>query len=1061
MKRIIGIISLLFICNSILLFSAHAQGSYSPVMPTPMSASPTSRIFPEVLQEQKNDSLPMRAALSSIEIPSYKKEQALPQTWLMNMYGDYPVDLSSGLVDISIPLYEIKTASLTLPITAKFHASGLRGDEQIGTMGLRWIMNVDCMVSRTVKGYPDECFYGSATAPFDNRVNDPNYMPDFATLYGGTSYNKELHTTYAIPQNILYYLSEYSGPASVYKDTEYDLFSYHLPSGKSGKFILKDSAGIKKAYTIPYEPIKIEVKRAGGHGHFNQMVITDENGITYNYGTNIAGDGADTDSQLMNGSSIVVGWHLNAIISADKKDSILIEYQRADVKTRFWQSTDYIIRDDHKAQIPIDWPPYPFYISNFFSDELKSNPEALGIHYYDDLPNPDFNHLSKIIFKGGVVQFNYSDMFGSSFLSSMEISDTKSAKTKRIEFTYQEDQKLVLMDKLSFADVNIANNAEKETYQFVYYSPDRYFIDDYEDTQSDWWGYYSYARYDVIRDTIRLDAPIFWYMGCPQYANIGKGPYNDKNSNFGSMRSGMIQSIIYPTGGRTNFDYESNFYYNRDSGKEECGGLRIKSLENISAAGKSEFKTYKYNPQHNGYGSMPDYLQPPRRLSHNGKNLVTEMNVSANYLNEGGKISIMSTEYKRCTYSNRLPTQFSDFHNNIVYYEEVLEYQGRDYKNVGYTKYCYNVRLPQSIEYTHSPDAFSHINQNNSKQLIYVLPPAADTGARLWKKMVYDNNNKLIEETIYDYKIFNKGALYDMPIKKFWEFKTGNVDIYLARDADLISSDQQWQQVYGYINQEYKLDAIRLSKETIHKYTPQGKITEVKKIEYDPVYLLPVKETFTGRLPADSISVAYKRPYHYTQAPYTGMVNKNILNTVVEKKVYKNNSLLETGTTNYKQWFTDIYAPMNFCYQKQGYPQEVRLTYEYNQHGQLQATAKNNFQKVVYISNAYSQPVAVIDRVSYSEVEAALGSTLINRVAQSYFVTDNDMAKLSQLSQLLPNALVTTYTYKPLVGITSFTQPNGHTTYYEYDGFGRLIEDYIKDGNNKQVISSYKYNFIE
>ena len=98
----------------------------------------------------------------------------------------------------------------------------------------------------------------------------------------------------------------------------------------------------------------------------------------------------------------------------------------------------------------------------------------------------------------------------------MEISDTNSAKTKKIEFTYQEDNKLVLMNKLSFVDIDNTNSTEKETYQFVYYSPDRYFIDDYEDTQSDWWGYYSYLRFDVIKDTIRLGDPLHYYMGCPQ-----------------------------------------------------------------------------------------------------------------------------------------------------------------------------------------------------------------------------------------------------------------------------------------------------------------------------------------------------------------------------------------------------------------------------------------------------------------------------------------------------------------------------------------------------------------
>lgn len=1014
-------------------------------------------------QKKQSDSLLTLAALSSIEIPSYKMEPALPQTWLMNMYGDYPVDLSCGIVDISIPLYEIRTPNLKLPIKVKFHPSGLRADEQIGTMGLRWIMNVDCMVSRKVKGYPDECFYGSINSPFDNRVNNPNYLPDLATLYGGTAYNKELNTSYAIPPNILSQLSEYSGPASLFMDVEYDLFSYNLPSGKSGKFILKDSAGVKIPCTVPYEPIKIEIKRATQHGLYNQVIITDENGIIYNYGKIITkeGLGGNTDSQFINDDPIVVGWHLNAIISADRKDSILIEYQNLSVETRFWQSTDYIIRDDHKAQIPIEWPPYPYYITNFFSDELKGNPEQCNIHYYDDLPNPNFNHLSKIIFKGGIVEFNYSNLFGSSYLSSMEIFDTENDKVRKVEFSYKEDQKLVLMDKLSFIDVNNENSQNKEIYEFIYHSPDNYFTDIYQNAQSDWWGYYSKARYDVIRDTISLGDPLYYYSGCPQSAIIGKGPYNDKNSNSSSMKCGMIKSILYPTGGRTNFDYESNFYYKRDVGKEPCGGLRIKSIENIAANGKSEFKTYKYNPQCNGYGSMPDHLQPPRAFSYDGKNFLSEMNVSANYLSSSGATSEMSTEYKRRTYSNLMPVQFFDFNSNIVYYEEVIEYQGKEYNNIGYTKYCYKVKLPQSIEFIHSSDAFSHINQYNSKQLIYVIPPDADTGAKLWKKIVYNNSNQIIEETINDYKIFNKGALYDMPIKKFWEFKTGNVDIYHARDADLILSDQHWQQAYGYINQEYKLDAMRLSKETTHKYTPQGMVTEVKRTEYDPEYLLPVREVTTGRIPADSIFVVLKYPYHYTQAPYTKMVNKNILNTVIEKKVYRNSSLLETGITNYKQWFADILAPMNFCYQKQGHNQEMRLSYEYNQYGQLIATTKDNSQKVVYIYNAYFQPVAVVEQASYNEVEAALGVALVNRVAQSYHVDNNDMIKLNQLRQLLPDALVTTYTYKPLIGMTSFTQPNEHTTYYEYDGFGRLKEVYIKNGNSKQIISLYNYNFVK
>jgi YD repeat-containing protein len=53
------------------------------------------------------------------------------------------------------------------------------------------------------------------------------------------------------------------------------------------------------------------------------------------------------------------------------------------------------------------------------------------------------------------------------------------------------------------------------------------------------------------------------------------------------------------------------------------------------------------------------------------------------------------------------------------------------------------------------------------------------------------------------------------------------------------------------------------------------------------------------------------------------------------------------------------------------------------------------------------------------------------------------------------NGFIKTYTYKSLVGITSFTDENGLTTFYEYDGFGRLIR--VKDHHNI-VLKSMTYS---
>ncbi|MNZ97578.1 hypothetical protein D3C78_1168210 [compost metagenome] len=54
------------------------------------------------------------------------------------------------------------------------------------------------------------------------------------------------------------------------------------------------------------------------------------------------------------------------------------------------------------------------------------------------------------------------------------------------------------------------------------------------------------------------------------------------------------------------------------------------------------------------------------------------------------------------------------------------------------------------------------------------------------------------------------------------------------------------------------------------------------------------------------------------------------------------------------------------------------------------------------------------------------------------------------------DAQITTYTYEPLVGMTSSTDAKGQTTYYVYDGFQRL--KWIKDQEGN-ILKTTDYHY--
>ncbi len=201
------------------------------------------------------------------------------------------------------------------------------------------------------------------------------------------------------------------------------------------------------------------------------------------------------------------------------------------------------------------------------------------------------------------------------------------------------------------------------------------------------------------------------------------------------------------------------------------------------------------------------------------------------------------------------------------------------------------------------------------------------------------------------------------------------------------------------------------------------------------------------------------------------LTSKNRISQPIEVKNYikKGNAteeLLNTESTTYRDWPGGIIEPEYVRISKGLSIPENRLQYHsYYTNGNIKEVSKKDGTSIVYIWGYYGQyPIAKIENASYAEVS----NQVTNLQNKSNLDTDRTFGNLgtegilrSALSDLrnttaLSDALVTTYTYDPLIGVTSITDPKGQTIYYHYDDLHRL--ELVTDKDNK-VLHKNEYNY--
>ena len=489
------------------------------------------------------------AIIKAVQFPNLVPPS--PNVAAIERFGNIPVDYSTGVPDISIPVYTINSGSLQWSLGLSYHAGGIQVDQSASNVGLGWSLTGQGSISVTVMG----------------RVGNPNLStPDPNNVVPSSDYN---------------FLYE-AGDGNY--DSEPDIYNYNF-AGRSGRFIFKRDGSI---FAVPYTTLKISAISGG-------FKIVDENGIAYHF--------TKTETTTMDNSSLqnmvyTSNYYLTKVLSASLTDSIVFTYGPL-VGGR--QLINNFYNYTHTLGSTIDGNS-----ANCSDPLLEINKPSYSISQ----TYGTYFQLDRIDFKGGYVDFTHgfdrSDFSGKG-LTEIKVYDNSVSPNILIKkfglglsnFYYNPlntsttDAHLYRLRLDDFKEYSVLDNTAK-VYAFSYNSTPIVPVTNYG---QDYWGYNN-GNYN---NTTLLETQLVTFnTGFGSSYNIGNA---NRSFSATNAQGWMLQRITWPTGGKTSFVYEPHQFYN--SGIETGGGLRIKEVINLDHQDAVVTKEeYKYGLTENGVGVL-------------------------------------------------------------------------------------------------------------------------------------------------------------------------------------------------------------------------------------------------------------------------------------------------------------------------------------------------------------------------------------------------------------------------------------------------------------------------
>ncbi len=869
-----------------------------------------------------------------------------PNASSFTIYGNTPIDYSTGVPNINIPLYTLEVDGVQVPISISYHASGVKVDDLASVVGLKWTLNASGGIFRSIAG---------------GKADEEGWLNPLTSFRDASWYT-------ANPVN-LRSTQDYLGFDGYNRyDHNPDNFNYSFLSN-SGNFIFKPKTGLSNPEIMKERLDKLTIipEFNVAQKDLNVFVIKDYFGNTFDFGTQETNENTSITVSAGGFSSNYdlafkpTGWMLDKITTKNNK---FINFG---------------------------------YVSYQFMYQISGISQRINIHpTYNastgglpDCGEVDGSGTEKILQNSSVI-----------YRPKNQLVDYIDSDNIRIEFIYSEDptlsdwkkqlDKIIIKDKIS--------NRQKE-FHFVYgkFSGDPRlklkevyevgfdglikpsYIFSYKESSSlptkgsfskDYWGYYNGQNNQVL-------VP---YTVAGNLAIGSNYQLANRDVNTSLAEAGILTKIQYPTGGSTEFTYESN-----TTATAKQGGLRIQEIKDLDGEGKTYNHTfYTYEGFHGlvweeylTYRSLgpleifsSDYVLTSTAMNMQGyyydKVTVKQEPISNEFITTEhhftGKSSIKTI--------SSLPLETILFNNNDTISKKTYTYSTNTEETISWNELgdldnCFRDPVLYKIGYGQPVNAYYNTYKNlltNEISTSFNKPLTNQYVPSTISKAYYYNDNLLVTLESTDGRY--KSSIGGKSIPDNFDPNGTYITKSITYPLDYLS-------VQSLQNLISTKNLVSLPISIIN--TTNGLQTQGQFFTYD----------FSGNI---------KENYHYNKGQGSN-----------------------SSTTSY--------IPSSY---------DLISTFEHNTDGKPTEIQRKDGPIVKYIWDSSSTYVLA----KIVSATAVPNYTSINLKTES----EADIkSALQNIRDGLPNAQVTTFTYEPSVGVSSITDPRGLTINYHYDGFGRLL----------------------